>query len=220
MKERGLQAQRYPQWNHAEPAGHWIFSTDNLGFTHDIPLELTSEHWVTDNSISFIKDQLKNRPGEPFFLHASYFAPHHPYGVVREFDTYDPEKIPLPPSWSPEASEAFSKKEFQQIKAKYFGFITQLDHEIGRLLDFVDSDPALAGNTVILFMSDHGDRMGEHGMLFKGDEGAMLDGSAAVPGTYSCLLPPGIQSKCYFSTSIIPINKQLNRTQCELNTTP
>ncbi len=100
----------------------------------------------------------------------------------------------LPPNWSAGKADlvgkaqrekrnypAFSGEDFKALKATYFGFISQLDYEIGRLLDYIDSHPELARNTVVLFLSDHGDRMGEHGMLYKGGDGAMLDGSAAIP---------------------------------------
>ncbi len=193
-EKRGLKAERYPLWSKTDPPGDWVYSVNSLGFEHDVPLELTSEHWVTDNSISFIEEQLRKRPGKPFFLHASYFAPHNPYGVVKEFNTYDPEDMEIPPSWTEEKANdfgkrpgqkekypPFSKKDYQQLKASYFGFITQLDFEIGRLLDYIDNNPELAQNTVILFLSDHGDRMGEHGMLYKGGKGAMLEGSVGIP---------------------------------------
>jgi len=193
-EKRGLKAERYPQWSQTNPPSDWLFDVNSLGFEHDIPIELTSEHWITNNSISFIEEQLKERPGKPFFLHASYFAPHHPYGVVEEFNTYKAEDMEIPPSWTEEKAgkfgkgyrrnelyPPFSKEDYQRLKATYFGFITQLDYEIGRLLDYVDNHPDLAKNTVILFLSDHGDRMGEHGMLYKGGKGAMLEGSVGIP---------------------------------------
>ena len=192
-KKRGLKAERYPRWSQADPHSDWLFVVNSLSFEHDVPIELTSEHWVTDNSIAFIEDQLKQRPGKPFFLHASYFAPHHPYGVVKEFNTYKEEDMKIPPSWTEEKANDFgngnrqkkdfplSKKDYQKLKATYFGFISQLDYELGRLLDFIDSNDELARNTIIIFISDHGDRMGEHGMLYKGGKGAMLEGSVGIP---------------------------------------
>ena len=194
VENRGVEAERFPQWSKTDPQGDWLFSVNSLGFEHDIPLELTSEHWVSDNAIAFIEEQMEQRPDQPFFLHASYFAPHHPYGVVEEYNTYDPDNMHVPPSWTAGKADAFGKaqrerrnypafseEDYKHLKATYFGFITQLDHEIGRLLDYIDSNPELASNTVVLFLSDHGDRMGEHGMLYKGGEGAMLEGSAGIP---------------------------------------
>ena len=193
-EERGLKAERYPTWNHAEPNSTWSLHLETLGFEYDLPIDLTSEHWVTDESINFMKDQVANRPDQPFLLHASYFAPHHPYGVVKEFNTYKPEDMIIPPSWSPEKVAmfegtrkeqfnlpAYTKEDFQILKAYYFGFISQLDSQIGRLLEWIESQPEIAENTIIVFLSDHGDRMGEHGMLYKGGTGAMFEGSAAIP---------------------------------------
>jgi len=194
VEERGIIARQYPTWNHAEPNSTWSLHLETLAFEYDLPIDLTSEHWVTDESINFMKDQLASRPYQPFLLHASYFAPHNPYGVTEEFNTYRPEDMAIPPSWSPEKVAAFegsrkqqfnlpayTREDFQSIKAFYFGFITQLDSQIGRLIEWVDSNPEIAENTIIVFLSDHGDRMGEHGMLYKGGTGAMFEGSAAIP---------------------------------------
>jgi arylsulfatase len=194
VRERGIEAYRFPEWNHADPPSAWLYEVENLGFEYDLPLDLTSEHWVTDQAIAFLEDQMEHRPDQPFLLHASYFAPHHPYGVVHGFNTYRPEDMSIPPSWSPEQAAEFGRKgreklqyppftreDFQQLKAYYFGFISELDYEVGRLLEFIDSHPSLSGNTVILFLSDHGDRMGEHGMLYKGGDGAMYEGSVGIP---------------------------------------
>lgn len=195
LQERDLQPKRGMDWRkHCKPEPAWLCDAEYLGFVSDVPADLTSEHWVTDQSIEFLKDQQRNCPEKPFFLHASYFAPHMPYGPAEEFATYNADDMTLPPSWTSEKAAAFkagrfkkyrrapfSRAEFKKLKAEYFGFITQMDAEVGRLLDYVDSDPQLAQNTVIIFLSDHGDRMGEHGMLFKHGRRAMLEGSVAIP---------------------------------------
>lgn len=190
---RQLGIERY-DWNTAEPRSDWAVFPNTLAFRTNVPYDLASEHWVTDEAINFLKDQMENRSDQPFLLHASYFAPHHPYGPSPKFDTYQPEDMALPPNWDGQAWDNYGKgkrakqklpgmtaDEYKHIKAKYFGFISQLDYEVGRLIDYVDSQPKLADNTVIIFVSDHGDRMGEHGQIFKGGNGAMLEGAAGIP---------------------------------------
>ncbi len=58
-------------------------------------------------------------------------------------------------------------EDWQQVKAIYYGMVSLLDHSIGRLLASVDR-LGLGDNTVILFLSDHGDYLGDHGMYGKG----------------------------------------------------
>lgn len=58
-------------------------------------------------------------------------------------------------------------EDWQQVKALYYGMVALLDHSIGRILAAVDRF-GLRDNTVILFLSDHGDYLGDHGMYGKG----------------------------------------------------
>ena len=71
--------------------------------------------------------------------------------------------------------------------AGYYGSITHVDHQIGRLLQIV-AEFGLAENTVVAFVSDHGDMMGDHGMWRKGYG---YEGSAGVP---LILAGPGVPS--------------------------
>jgi arylsulfatase A-like enzyme len=58
-------------------------------------------------------------------------------------------------------------EDWQQVKAIYYGMVSLLDHSIGRILDAVDRH-GLRQNTIIMFLSDHGDYLGDHGMYGKG----------------------------------------------------
>jgi hypothetical protein len=116
VEKRGIKADRYPKWIKTEAQQDWSFSFNSLGFEYDLPQDLTSEHWVTDNSIQFIEEQLNERPEQPYFLHASYIAPHHPFGVVKEFNTYKPEEMELPPSWSVSQAVEFRKERGTQSR--------------------------------------------------------------------------------------------------------
>ncbi len=52
VEQRGIKAERFPQCSKTDPPGDWLFSVNSLGFEYDLPLELTSEHWVSDNAIA------------------------------------------------------------------------------------------------------------------------------------------------------------------------
>ncbi len=63
----------------------------------------------------------------------------------------------------------YNDSEFQlrHTIANYYGMISLIDHNVGRILNALD-EQGLAENTVVLFTSDHGDWLGDHGMMLKG----------------------------------------------------
>ena len=178
-----------PPWS-TPAAGkrNWLEDAACIAGTNWVPEDLTAERWITDRSLEFIREQLANRPDKPFFLHASYFPPHHPYRPIEKYARlYDPAAVALPPNFSRGKADAWctgrsrpdhlSDDDYKRLRAFYFGFVTQLDAEIGRLLEGL-RELGLADNTVVFFMSDHGDMIGEHGALYKG---LMYEGSVRVP---------------------------------------
>jgi choline-sulfatase len=166
----------------------WLEDPQRIAFISQMPEDLTAEHWITDHAINFMRDQLRNRPSRPFFLHASYFPPHHPYGPIEKYARmYHPEAMKLPPNFSREKLDSWcngksrpehlSDAEVKRWIARYYGFVSQLDAQIGRLLDGLDQ-LGIEDNTIVIFTSDHGDMLGEHGRFYKS---VMYEGSARVP---------------------------------------
>lgn len=168
--------------------GNWLGHPETIAGTHWQTEEMTAEWWTTEESLRFMKDQVENRPGQPFFLHASYFPPHHPYGPIKKYsDWYDLEEMELPPNcsleklrewWSEyDSPHEFTEKDAKYMVARYYAFVSQLDAQVGRLIDGL-AELGLADNTVVVFVSDHGDMIGEHGRFYKRN---MYEGSAGVP---------------------------------------
>ncbi|MGC9361198.1 MAG: sulfatase family protein, partial [Anaerolineae bacterium] len=122
----------------------WLRDPEAIAGVNWMPEDLTPEHRITDQSLAFVRDQLAQRPDQPFFLHASYFPPHHPYRPIRKYaELYDPELLTMPPNWDPGQALLgspgnLSEADVRRFRAFYFGFVTQLDAEIGRLLDGLD----------------------------------------------------------------------------------
>ncbi|MCL5269800.1 MAG: sulfatase-like hydrolase/transferase [bacterium] len=185
-----------PSW--IKPKVNWLTDPEGIAGVNWMSEDLTPERWITDQALVFLRDQLKNRPDQPFFLHVSYFPPHHPYRPIRKYaEMYDPEKLEPPPNFNREMADAWchgagkpphlSDADYRRFKACYYGFITQLDAEIGRLLEGV-GELGLEDDTIVLFMSDHGDLMGEHGLLYKG---YMYESSVRVP---FMIRWPGVQA--------------------------
>ena len=117
---------------------------------------------------------------QPFFLAVGFYRPHIPYMAPKKyFDMYPPEDIRLPETraddWDnkPDAAawvlplNGGATKE-QQLKAiqAYYACITFVDAQIGKLLDALEEFDLL-DNTIIVFWSDHGYNLGEHGQWQK-----------------------------------------------------
>ena len=119
------------------------------------------------------------KSGTPFFLAVGFFRPHTPFVAPKKyFDLYDREKIEIPKTPSnylatlPEPAvksirakknQLDLKKELaQEIKEAYYSTISFVDAQVGRILDNLKAN-GLDKNTVVVFTSDHGFHMGEHG---------------------------------------------------------
>jgi len=115
----------------------------------------------------------------PFFLAVGFFRPHTPFVATKQyFDLYDREKIEIPEISSDYLSTLpdpavrsirakknqlnLEKERAQEIKEAYYATISFVDAQIGRLLDQLEAS-GLDKNTVVVFTSDHGYHMGEHG---------------------------------------------------------
>ena len=140
--------------------------------------------WLADKCIEFIR-----RPrSSPFFYYLSIPDPHTPYSVAPPYDTmFRPEDMEPPatlfekdlPDWAEEARTAKLAGEkadgpfdprrvqvFQQRMARYCGMIRCIDDNVGRILAALRAADQL-DNTIVLFTSDHGNYMGEHGLYNK-----------------------------------------------------
>ncbi len=124
-------------------------------------------------------DRLENLH-EPWFLHVSILRPHPPFVVPAPYnDLYDPADVdePIIPSDSGHPFiDSLSTIDFfkapsepidrLQLKATYFGMVTEVDDQIGRLTGFLDQK-GLAEDTIVLVTSDHGELLGDHGLVSK-----------------------------------------------------
>ncbi len=130
-------------------------------------------NWVTDRSIDFLRRRDRARP---FFLMASYLRPHPPFDAPRYFfDLYRDQNL-TPPAigdWADvERLQRLGRRSdadtgsvdpelMRQAQIGYYACITHLDNQIGRLVDALKDDGSYQ-NTVILFVSDHGELLGDH----------------------------------------------------------
>ena len=161
-------------------------NTLEFGTIDDLRQQRTT--WTVDRSIEFIQGV----EGEPFFLFASIKDPHPRILVPPELLEYYPEdQMPLPSSLRDplDGKPEFQRRgkfrvrptvtdaQFRRVMAYYYALITHIDAEVGRILktleerDFID-------NTIVAFISDHGELLGDHGYV---EKCLMYEASVRVP---------------------------------------
>ncbi len=167
-----------------------------------IPEELYPTAYVAEQTVNYLKYHQESDEGRPFFVTCSFPDPHHPFTPPGKYwDMYDPAKIPVPASHGkpltsddmpPELWFAYEKgaeephaqwpvpvsaRHAQEAIALNYGMISMVDDAVGRVLDALT--PETRANTVVIFTSDHGDYMGDHGMILK--LGLHFQGVVRVP---------------------------------------
>ena len=131
--------------------------------------------------------------GKPFFIAAGFFRPHCPYIAPKAyFDPYPLEKIAMPAepaghldtllaatkgSTVPYPIFGVTPDAAREAKRAYYATISFADSQVGRLLDALDR-LKLADKTIVVFLSDHGYHLGEHGLWMKQ---SLFEESARVP---------------------------------------
>jgi arylsulfatase A-like enzyme len=150
-----------------------------------IPEEHHGTKWVADRSIEFIKT---NRGRHPFFLFASWIAPHPPFDVPESFaDLYVDADLPLPhrsitplPALSEESKllgDLPSEPYVRRMREVYYAAISHVDQQIGRILDAL-AETGQLDRTLIIFVSDHGEFLGDYGLYQKWHP---YDSTARIP---------------------------------------
>jgi arylsulfatase len=177
----------YEKLSRAHPANE-SWNAPNA-FEWDIPEEDHYNRWIADETIDVIKSH--DADDERFFMWCSFPDPHHAYATPEPWvNKYDPDEIELPVRREGELDDLppfyeqiymsddtlmagihgqsdRSDEELREMKAITYGMISFVDQEIGRILSTL-SEAGLREDTLIIFMSDHGDMMGDHWMIRKG----------------------------------------------------
>ena len=144
-----------------------------------IDYEFTQTAWVGAKSCEMLREFAAS--SKPFFLFASFFKPHSPHTVPAPFDSlYNDVEIPLPRPATLEYIHSLPKPVQAQIlrgggqygmdrtllqwgNRSYYGGISMVDREVGRILDALEKS-GKSQNTIVILSSDHGDQLLEHGL--------------------------------------------------------
>ena len=140
---------------------------------------------VAAGAVDYLKryaiDRRAGQQTEPFNLSVGFMLPHAPYVARRaDYEQYE-DKLPLPAKPKPFAEEehpflrwwrreteieVVSEAEARRARAAYWALVTVVDNLIGQILHVLHEHDLLA-NTLIVYTSDHGDMLGEHGLWWK-----------------------------------------------------
>lgn len=162
---------RQMQWPGSQPFNMWGYREGDV--------EATDEYYRAECAIRML-DRFAKQP-QPWHLEVHFIQPHDAYMPLKQYlDHYDPRSIPVPKSFhdtfqgkpglhrrESESWGHISEDDYRVSRAHYYALTEQLDAQIGRVLDAVDNS-GQAGNTIVVFTSDHGDMVGAHGMWSKG----------------------------------------------------
>jgi len=178
----------YTQWLRSKGQS-WkdLYSGPSTGFVKvGVPAEFHQTKWCADTTIDFIR----SNQDRPWFFSFNCFDPHHAFDPPPEYlAKYNPDDMPLPKF---ESGELDAKTTFQrldsvwahnspgefhtaamtdadrrQVTAAYYAMCELIDDQVGRIMDSLERS-GQRENTIVIFMSDHGEMLGDHGIYFKG----------------------------------------------------
>ncbi len=152
-----------------------------------LPPDQHIDGYVARQAVKYIRTCTRERP---MFLCVSFPGPHTPLDAPQPYSAmYDPDSIVLPPNVPAQTRQGYDHAHIRRMQANYYGKITHLDDRIGELLHAL-TERGKRDNTLILFAADHGEYLGSHGRLGKGD---FHEESARIPLLlqWPAQVPPG-----------------------------
>ncbi len=166
------------------------------GFTgeaYDLIGNYDHDRIITNYTLDYIRRKGLETDKKPWACFVGLLMPHWPFCVPEKyFNMYYPDKVELPKDFKiPNENLHPAVRHFQsaldigtvkeesirRVIAAYYGMITCLDDLIGEILDELENQ-GLMENTRIIYTSDHGESLGEHGLFYKQ---CSYEGSVAVP---------------------------------------
>jgi choline-sulfatase len=153
----------------------------------------TADKALLDLALNHVKEQAGTH-ADPWVAYVCVTIPHPEFIAPEKYwHLYPPDQMPLPnlppghlenlhPVWQvlrdfSMFSNPIADERIRRARSAYSGMITELDDSIGTLLDELERSGALK-DTIVIYTSDHGEEMGEHGIWLKR---TLLEGASRVP---------------------------------------
>ncbi len=166
----------YRQWfaqqaPNVDPDATGIGWNEHRASTYLLAEDLHPTYWTAQTAIDFVDDYQEDKP---LFMKVSFARPHSPYDPPKRYlDMYEGVDIPEPyiGDWAeafanyPENKDAafgdYGVEHAVKSRRHYYAAITFIDDQIGRFIDELKAK-GMYDNALIIFVSDHGDMMGDH----------------------------------------------------------
>lgn len=186
-----------PDWEHPQERLSWYHNMLSIvqAGTCQTSNQLDFDEEVAFHAVRKIYDLARAGDGRPFCLFVSFTHPHDPFAIPQEYwDRYEHEAIDLPsvPPIPVEKLDPHSRRvhhvcdlgrycqtneRVRRARHAYYGAISYIDDKVSQVLRALEG-AGLADDTVILFLSDHGEMLGERGLWYKMN---FFEWSARVP---------------------------------------
>ena len=185
------------RWSRGHAYSDWLkaqgTSYDKLLRQHGfVPAHLHQTKWCAERAADFIRENWNG----PWLLNMNSFAPHSLGGKMHPpqeyLDRFDVDSLPGPYfrdsdleaqqrlrgiDFQTEATK-YEKRDAQLYQAQYWALVELIDENVGRLLTVLE-ETGQRDNTIVIFTSDHGEALGDHGLRRKGCR--FYEGLARVP---------------------------------------
>ncbi|PBC47447.1 sulfatase-like hydrolase/transferase [Rhodococcus sp. ACPA1] len=173
------------------------------------------DHTVAEEAVHWLHTAATR--DDPWLCKVSFVTPHYPFTVPQEFlDLYSPESVPTPVRSHPAEWERhpavdiyrnlcgldtpLTDEQTRTAVQAYYGLVSFMDAQVGIVLDALEESGQL-DNTLVLYVSDHGELLGTDGLWFKGTMGEM---SVRIP---VILAGPGVSAgtRCATPVSLVDV---------------
>ena len=209
-----------PDWDHPLDRPSWYH---NMSSVVDAGLCIRTNQMDFDEEVAFaaeraIYDHVRAKDDRPFLMVASLTHPHDPFAITRPYwDLYLHQAIDMPVvgrddvPLDPHSARVrhvcamdavdLTEEQIRNARHAYYGAVSFCDAQLGRLLDALDATGL--DDTVVLFLGDHGEMLGERGLWYKM---SFFEGASRVPLVVSVpgLVSPGRVAASVSLIDILP----------------
>ncbi|MBT3379914.1 MAG: sulfatase-like hydrolase/transferase [Lentisphaerae bacterium] len=211
----------YGCWDHPQTDDHvMVKAITDAGPTENATSVEQYDTAVVDAAVTELSELVAHQDQRPWALMVGLLLPHFPYAISQPYyDMYEDTDIPMPRvppgdqsyeecvppqfvdsrKWLGLTTDGATPEQVCAARRCYYGMITSMDELIGKLLTHLEQSGA-AENTWVVFLSDHGDNMGEHGFWSKLN---FYEDSVRVPLVVARPGDPNAGRACHAPVSLV-----------------